>query len=82
MFKKSLTIFLIILFLGVGLAGLWYYQKNYYSKEILKIEILGPEYAQAGEEIEYLVRYKNNGNVVLENPELIFEYPRHSEIKN
>ena len=81
MFKKSLTIFLIILFLGVGLAGLWYYQKNYYSKEILKIEILGPEYAQAGEEIEYLVRYKNNGNVVLENPELIFEYPRHSDNK-
>jgi hypothetical protein len=82
MFKKLLIIFLIILFLGVGLAGLWYYQKNYYSKEILKIEILGPEYAQAGEEIEYLVRYKNNGNVVLENPELIFEYSRHSILQD
>jgi len=78
MFKKPFTIFLILLFLGVGLTGLWYYQRNYYSKEILKIEILGPEYTQAGEEIEYLVRYKNNGNVVLEEPELIFEYPRYS----
>jgi len=54
MFKKPLIIFVIILFLGVGLTGLWYYQKNNYSKEILKIEILGPEYAQAGDEIEYL----------------------------
>ncbi len=82
MFKKPLIIFLIVLFLGVGLTGLWYYQKNNYSKEILKIEILGPEYAQAGEEIEYLVRYKNNGNVVLEDPELIFEYPKYSFLQN
>jgi len=82
MFKKPLIIFLIVLFLGVGLIGLWYYQKNDYSKEILKIEILGPEYAQAGEEIEYLVRYKNNGNVVLEEPELIFEYPKYSLLQD
>jgi hypothetical protein len=82
MFKKPLIIFLVVLFLGVGLIGFWYYQKNDYSKEILKIEILGPEYAQAGEEIEYLVRYKNNGNVVLEDPELIFEYPKYSLLQN
>ena len=82
MFQKPLIIFLIVLFLGVGLTGLWYYQKNDYSKEILKIEILGPEYAQAGEEIEYLVRYKNNGNVVLEDPELIFEYPKYSLLQD
>ena len=82
MFKKPLIIFLIVLFLGVGLIGLWYYQKNDYSKEILKIEILGPEYAQAGEEIEYLVRYKNNGNVLLESPELIFEYPKYSLLQD
>ncbi len=82
MFKKPLIIFLIVLFLGVGLTGLWYYQKNDYSKEILKIEILGPEYAQAGEEIEYLVRYKNNGDILLEDPELIFEYPKYSLLQN
>jgi len=82
MFKKPFIIFLIVLFLGVGLTGLWYYQKNNYSKEILKIEILGPEYAQAGEEIEYLVRYKNNGNVVLEDPELIFEHPKYSFLQD
>ena len=65
--KNILTISIIVLLLGAGLVGLWYFQRNNYSKEILKIEILGPEVTQAGEEIEYLVRYKNNGDVVLEN---------------
>lgn len=80
--KNFLTISTIILLLGAGLIGLWYFQRNNYSKEILKIEILGPEVTQAGEEIEYLVRYKNNGDIVLENPELIFEYPKYSIPEN
>jgi len=80
--KNFLTISIIVLLLGAGLVGLWYFQRNNYSKEILKVEILGPEITQAGEEIEYLVRYKNNGDVVLENPELIFEYPKHSIPEN
>jgi len=80
--KKFLAISIIVLFLGAGLVGLWYFQRNNYSKEILKIEILGPEVTQAGEEIEYLVRYKNNGDIVLENPELVFEYPKYSIPEN
>jgi len=80
--KNFLTSSIIVLLLGAGLVGLWYFQKNNYSKEILKVEILGPEVTQAGEEIEYLVRYKNNGDVVLENPELIFEYPKYSIPEN
>ncbi len=79
--NKTLVSSIIIFFLAVGLAGFWYYQKNNYSKEVLKLEILGPEYAQAGEEIEYLVRYKNNGDVVLEDPELTFQFPDNSIIK-
>jgi len=80
--KNFLTISIIVLLLGAGLVGLWYFQRNHYSKEILKIEILGPEVTQAGEEIEYLVRYKNNGDIVLENPELVFEYPKYSIPEN
>jgi hypothetical protein len=80
--KNFLVISIIILLLITGLVGLWYFQRNNYSKEILKVEILGPEVVQAGEEIEYLVRYKNNGDVILENPELIFEYPEHSILEN
>ena len=59
----------------VGIAGFWLWQKNSYSKEILKLEILAPSETTMGEEIAYVVKYKNNGDVRLQDPVLIFEYP-------
>src|SRR6056297_299630 len=79
MFKKIITI-LIVLLLIVGGIGFWYLNRNTYSKEILKIEVLGPERTKVGEEIEYIVKYRNNGNVRLEVPKLVFEYPQYAEI--
>lgn len=75
---------LFILILGILLAvtGYYSYQKNIYSKEILKLEILGQAEADLCQEIEYIVKYKNNGDVRLENPELIFEYPEHSIVED
>ena len=61
--------------------GFWYYQRNIYSKDILKLEILGPDEIEAAEEIEYTVKYKNNGDIRLEEPRLIFEYPEYSIIE-
>lgn len=52
-----------------------FWQNMSFSKEILKMEIIGPEKASVGEEIEYIVKFKNNGTVRLENPELTFEFP-------
>ncbi len=78
--KGKLTIFIIILFLILLIAGFWYYQKNVYSKEILKLEILGPTEAELAQEIEYIVKYKNNGNILLEEPKLTFEYPKNSVV--
>jgi len=68
---------LIIIFIAilVGIAGFWLWQKNSYSKEILKLEIIAPSETTMGEEITYVVKYKNNGDVRLQNPVLIFEYP-------
>lgn len=80
--SKALIIFLLVVFVGVGIIGVWYWQKNIYSKEILKLEILGPESVQAGQEIEYLVKMKNNGKVRLENPELIFQAPEQAVLKD
>jgi hypothetical protein len=71
-------IFLLVIFVAMGIAGIWYWQTNIYSKEILKIEILSDELVEAGQEIEYLVKIKNNGKIRLENPELIFQAPEHS----
>jgi len=68
---------LIIIFSAVlvGIAGFWLWQKNSYSKEILKLEIIAPAETTMGEEITYVVKYKNNGDVRLQDPVLIFEYP-------
>ncbi len=75
---KKFTIFIIILTLIVGIFGFYYYQKNVYSKDILKLEILGQEEVELLQEVKYIVKYKNNGNVRLEEPELIFDYPANS----
>ena len=75
---NKIILFFVILAIGVGIVGFWYYQKNFYSKECIKLEILSQENADLLEEIEYIVKYKNNGNIRVEEPELIFEYPEHS----
>jgi len=76
--KRKLNIIIVLLVAIFGIAGFYYYQRNIYSKEILKLEILGPAGVELLQEIEYLVKYKNNGNVRLEEPKLIFEYPKYS----
>ncbi|MEK7173170.1 MAG: hypothetical protein AAB740_04315, partial [Patescibacteria group bacterium] len=75
---RKILLFFIIVFLGLAAAGTWYWKTNIYSKEVLKLEILGPTTPQAGEEVEYLVKFKNNGKARLENAELIFEYPANA----
>jgi len=59
-------------------AIIFLYRGSMFSKEILRLEILGPETAKIGDEIEYTVQYKNNGNFVLENPKLTFVLPDNS----
>ncbi|MFH1509709.1 MAG: hypothetical protein ABID67_00985 [Candidatus Nealsonbacteria bacterium] len=75
---KKTTLFIIIAAVLVGALGIYYYQKNIYSKDVIKLEILGPVETGLLEEVEYVVKYKNNGDTRLEEPELIFEYPKYS----
>jgi hypothetical protein len=78
--KKSL--FIIILVIVLGSVGYWYYSRNLYSKEVLKLEILTDKNEiDLAEEVEYTVKYKNNGNFRLEDPNLIFEYPKNSVVE-
>jgi hypothetical protein len=74
--RKSLFLFILIIVLGA--VGYWYYQKNFYSKEDLKVEIWGKDEIELAEEVEYLVKYKNNGDFRLENVKLTFDYPEDS----
>ncbi len=80
--KRKIISFLLLLALVCGGAGYWIWQKNSYSKDILKLEILGKEEAAIAEEIEYNVRYKNNGDIRLEEAKLIFEYPQYSIVND
>jgi len=76
---KHTTIFFIMLCIIIlGCIGFWYWRDAVFSKEILKLEILGQDLAKMGDEIEYMVKYKNNGNFTLEKPKIIFELPENS----
>ena len=76
--------YLLILFLVLiaGFFVFWFYREGMFSKEILRLEILGSERAKTGDEIEYTVKYKNNGNFVLEQVKLVFEMPENSLIED
>ena len=79
---KKFIFIVIILGILLGAAGFWYWNRNSYSKEILKLEILGPEQTPISQEVEYTVKYKNNGDVKLEEPRLIFEFPNNTLLEN
>ena len=74
-FFNTLIIILFIVFAAIAFSS---WRKNTYSKEVLKLEILGPTEVTLAQEVEYIVKYKNNGNFRLENPELIFIPPENS----
>ena len=75
--KKIFNLFFIfIAFLFIALV--WNWRKNVFSKEDLKLEILGPSEANLLEEVEYIVKYKNNGRFRLEEPSLVFLPPGNS----
>jgi uncharacterized repeat protein (TIGR01451 family) len=76
MSKKIILIFFIIIV--VIFVAFLFYREAMFSKEILKLEILGPDTAKIGDEIQYTVEYKNNGNFVLEQPKLTFVLPDNS----
>jgi len=73
--RRKTILFLVGSFVVLAVIGFWAWQSGTYSKEVLKLEILGPTEADLGQEVEYIVKYKNNGNFRLENPQLIFEPP-------
>ena len=76
----KISLLKIFIFLLLLLGGFWYwnFKKNVYSKEVLKLEILGPSEITIGKDVEFIVKYKNNGDFRLDDPELIFEPPENS----
>ena len=79
--KRKIIIFLLLIAAAAGATGYWYWQKNIYSKDILKLEILGPESVVFANSFDFIVKYKNNGTVRLEDAKLIFEFTKHAIIE-
>jgi len=77
--RNRLILAIIILAALVGLIGAWW-QSRVFSKEALQLEILSSREVEFFEEVEYTVKYKNNGPVRLEEPRLIFEYPKQAVV--
>jgi len=76
--RKIFNFFIGILVILIITITFLNWRKNIYSKEVLKLEILGPTEVTLGQEVEYIVKYKNNGNFRLEDPELVFQPPENS----
>jgi hypothetical protein len=74
--KKRIIFPILIILLGAIAFLSW--NKMSFSKEVLKLELIGPEKTTIGESVEYLVKFKNNGSIRLESPELTFTYPDNS----
>lgn len=78
-FYRFLLIFVLILLLGVGGTGWWFYQRNQSSKGDLILELLGPDSVTAGQEVEYTLRCRNQGLATIVQPELLFTFPAHAQ---
>ena len=57
--KKTIFIIIISVVIIGGFFGFLLYRNNVFSKEVLKLEILGADTIKMGDEIEYTVKYKN-----------------------
>ncbi len=72
---KKIILGLVILIIITILLGIFYYFRNSFSSERLRFEITAPETITIGEEMEYVLRYRNNSDTRLEDVILVFEYP-------
>lgn len=79
--KKIFNFILILGFLGIAFF-VFHFKENTFSKEKVKLEIIAPSEASLLQEIEYLVRIKNEGDFRLDDPELIFIAPQGSIHEN
>src|SRR3989344_6369729 len=80
--SKRNKIIIVVVVVALLIGGFLYLKGGIFSKEILKLEILGKDTAKAGDEIEYTIKYKNNGNFVLQSPKLTFDLPENSLTEN
>ncbi len=76
--NKLILFFVLAALLVAALMAFLYYRNAVFSKEVLRLEILGPDTAKLGDEVTYTITYKNNGSFTLESPRVTFLLPDNS----
>jgi len=78
--KKRLIIisafaFLLIIAAASVFGFIYFNKKRQFAEDKIKLEILGPDKATAGDEISYLINYKNEGEIELNDIALYVKLP-------
>ncbi|MBI4709194.1 MAG: hypothetical protein HY764_03265 [Candidatus Portnoybacteria bacterium] len=78
--KKKIKIAIICLVVAaIVVSGLVFWWSRFsFDKTKVSLEVFGPERVASGEEVNYIVRYKNNTKTTLKNLKLTFIYPEGS----
>ncbi|MGM0439052.1 MAG: hypothetical protein ACQEP3_01300 [Patescibacteria group bacterium] len=75
---KKVAFISFLLALVAGTIAFVYFERGDFSEADLRVEIIGPEEVEVGEEVEYSIRYRNNSDIRLEDVSVTFEYPEAS----
>ncbi|HNY97631.1 MAG TPA: hypothetical protein PKM84_00715 [Candidatus Pacearchaeota archaeon] len=73
---------LSLIALSVVVIAAFIFWRGSFSKSNVKIEVIGPTDTVAGQESEFIVRFKNNSNVRFDQPRLTVEFPLHTVVSN
>ncbi len=79
--KKLPLILITILFVLIGIAA-YTFNQGTFSKEAVRLEIIAANEVDCGQESEYIIKFKNNGNANLENIRLNIEFPESSIVSD
>lgn len=80
--KRMIWLVLVVAMLAALVIGGWWWWRAWKSFDTsgVVLDIFGQERVVSGEEINYIVRYKNNSRVVISNVVLNFSFPNQSAI--
>lgn len=75
---KVISLLSIIIVLAVAFFGFFYWHKDDFSKQVVKLEILAPDSVKFGDEVAYTVKILNQGDINLEDAKLTFQFATDS----
>ncbi|MDD2753214.1 MAG: hypothetical protein PHT44_01215 [Candidatus Portnoybacteria bacterium] len=74
--KRALWLALSAVVLAAAVIGGWFWWRNFksFNTDEMSLDIFGQDRVVSGEEVNYIVRYKNNSGVAVSNATLSFSF--------